>query len=82
MARKLKNRLLFLLTERERKLGKRIPQSEVARVVGVSNNTITNWIHNNVTKYEAPIVERLCDYFDCDLGDLLYFETIEDDSTS
>lgn len=74
MAIKLKNRLLILLTDKERKENRRISQTEVARAIGVSNHTIANWIRNDVTKIETSIVEGLCEYFQCDLTDLLYFE--------
>lgn len=79
--RKLKNRLLFLLTEKERKEGRRITQIEVARAIGISSNTMSSWVHNDITKFEAPIVERICDYFQCDVSDLLYFEVIEPDES-
>lgn len=73
------NRFLDLLMEKERTERRRISQSEVAREVKVANHTIANWMRDEVMKYEAPIVERLCDYFQCDLGDLLYFEYVESD---
>lgn len=45
--------------------------------MGVTNHTITSWIRNDVRKYEAHIIEGFCDYFDCDVGNLLYFDWIE-----
>jgi transcriptional regulator with XRE-family HTH domain len=65
------------MTEKERKEGRRISQSEVARAIDVSNNTIGNWIRNDIAKVEASIVEDLCTYFQCDLCDLLYLEDVE-----
>lgn len=82
MARKLRNRLLFLLTEKERAEGRRIPQAEVAKAIGVSNHTIGNWIRNDVAKVEASIVENLCEYFGCELWDLLYLEDESGDAKS
>lgn len=70
----LKNRLLMLIQERERTMNRRIKLKDLAEFVGVTNHTITSWIRNDVRKYEAHIIEGFCDYFDCDLGDLLYFE--------
>jgi putative transcriptional regulator len=78
MRRRLKNRLLLLLTEKERKEERRIKHVEIARAINISHNTIASWIRNDVTKFEAHVVEGLCDYFQCDLSDLLYFvETAE-----
>jgi DNA-binding Xre family transcriptional regulator len=71
---KLRNRLLILLHEKERKEGKRIKQAELARAVGVSSPTIAAWLTNDVTKFEAHIIEGLCAYFECSVGDLLYLE--------
>ncbi|MBC8098230.1 MAG: hypothetical protein H7Y11_02200, partial [Armatimonadetes bacterium] len=58
--RKLKNRFLILLTEKERQLGRRIPQSEVAREVDLNNHTVSNWIRNELNKFDTTIIERLC----------------------
>ncbi len=77
--RKIRNRLLELMQERERKIGRRIKQRDIAEFVGVSDHTIINWIRNTTTKYDGQILERLCDYFNCDIGDLLYFEWVEVD---
>jgi putative transcriptional regulator len=70
----LKNRLLILIQERERKISRRIKMKDLAEFVGVTNNTIRSWIQNDVRKYEAQIIEGFCEYFDCDVADLLYFE--------
>jgi DNA-binding Xre family transcriptional regulator len=73
MAYKLRNRVLFLLTEKERKEERRIKQLEIAKAIGVSHNTVASWIRNDVTKLEAHVIEGLCQYFECGLCDLLYF---------
>ena len=75
--RVLKNRLLILIQERERTINRRIKLKDLATFVGVTNHTITSWIRNEVRKNEAQIVEGFCDYFDCDVADLLYFERVE-----
>jgi hypothetical protein len=67
--RKMKNRLLELIQERERTIGRRVKQRA----------TIINWIRNDVSRFESRVVERLCEYFNCDVGDLLYFEWVEAD---
>jgi DNA-binding Xre family transcriptional regulator len=74
MSKKLKNRLLILIHEKERREDRRVRQSEIAKAIGVTNHTIGNWIRNDVTKFEAHVIEGLCAYFDCQVGDLLYLE--------
>lgn len=80
--RRVKNRLLELIQERERKIGRRVKQHDIAVFVGVSDHTIINWIRNETTKFDGQTIERLCDYFDCDIADLLYFEVVEVDNGS
>jgi DNA-binding Xre family transcriptional regulator len=82
--RKVRNRLLELIQERERKIGRRVKQHDIAQFIGVGDHTIINWIRNETTRFDALIIEGLCDYFSCDIADLLYFEEIEieDDEVS
>jgi DNA-binding Xre family transcriptional regulator len=75
--RVLRNRLLTLIQAREQKINRRVKLKDLAEFVGVTNNTITSWMRNDVRKYEAHIIEGFCDYFDCDVGDLLYFEMVD-----
>ena len=75
--RKVRNRLLELMQERELKIGRRLKQHDIAEFVGVSDHTIINWIRNDVSKYDGETIARLCDYFNCELSDLLYFEMVE-----
>jgi DNA-binding Xre family transcriptional regulator len=77
--RVLKNKLLLLIQERERQINRRIKLKDLAESVDVTNHTVTSWLRNDVRKYEAGIIEGFCNYFDCDIGDLLYFEYVEVD---
>jgi DNA-binding Xre family transcriptional regulator len=74
--RRLKNRLLQLIHERESKIGKRIKQHDIAEFAEVKDHTISAWVKNKITRFDAKVVESLCDYFQCDVGDLLYFEEV------
>ena len=77
--RKIRNRLLELIQEKERKLRQRLTQHEIAEAVGATDHTIKKWIENNVTRFDKHMIEGLCNYFNCDVGDLLYFEWVETD---
>lgn len=72
MAKRLKNRLLVLLTDKEKKEQRRISQSEVARAVKVTPSTISGWIYQEVSKLDEHVVIGLCEYFGCKLEDLIY----------
>jgi putative transcriptional regulator len=77
--RRVKNRLFDLIRQKELKEGRRITQKEIAEFAGVTEHTIINWIRNKTTRYDTLVIERVCDFFACDLCDLLYFEeTVED----
>jgi DNA-binding Xre family transcriptional regulator len=75
--RRLRNRLLELMQGLERIKGRRIKQRELAQFVGVTDHTIASWLRNDVTRYDSNVVEGICDYFNCDVGDLLYFEWVD-----
>ncbi len=76
MARKnkLRNRILLLVTEKERNIGRRITQKEIALDIGVSEQLIGRWMKNKVKQFDGETVEKLCTYFNCDVGELLYIE--------
>lgn len=74
----VKNRLLELMQERERKLGRRLRQHDIAVFANVSDHTIIHWIRNETSRFDGETIERLCAYFNCDIADLLYFELVDD----
>mgnify|MGYP001007701294 CR=1 FL=1 len=54
-----------LLGERKLKI------SDVIRDTGINRNTLTRLYYESVERYEADVLDRLCVYFGCPLGDLL-----------
>src|SRR5262245_19512541 len=79
---KLRNRLVDLLREKQKREGRKITYTEIANAAFTSVNVISQWAKNNVTRFDAPIVVRLCLYFECQVGDLLYLETIDSENDS
>jgi transcriptional regulator with XRE-family HTH domain len=77
--RQLRNRLLELMQRRERKENRRLTQHEIALYIGVTDHTISSWLKNDVTRFDRHVVEGLCEYFGCEVGDLLYLEWVEED---
>ncbi|MBZ0282967.1 MAG: helix-turn-helix transcriptional regulator [Anaerolineae bacterium] len=74
MTSRIRNRFLILLAEKEKREGRRIRNKEIAQVVGVTQHTVARWLKNEVDKVELPVLEAFCDYFACEVGDLLYIE--------
>lgn len=66
---------LSVLLERK---GLRI--AELARETRLNRSTITALCKNSATRVELPVMDRLCCYFGCRVGDL--FEYVPDESVS
>jgi putative transcriptional regulator len=65
----IKCHLSRLMGERKLKI------TDLARDTGVNRGTITRLYHETATRIELDVVEALCRYFECQVGDL--FEYIE-----
>jgi DNA-binding Xre family transcriptional regulator len=68
-----------LMQKHERKIGRRLKQRDVARAVGTADHTIMSWLRNEVSRYDSSMLERMCEFFECEIGDLLYLEWVEED---
>jgi len=78
MHKRIRNRVLFLLTEKERKEKRRIKRSELVAALNVSPNTITSWMKDDVTKIEDQVLIGWCEYFGCKLEELIYISDEEE----
>lgn len=45
--------------------------SDVARDTGINRNTLTRLYQETVERYDAEVLDRLCVYLQCPIGDLL-----------
>ena len=70
----MRNRLPVLMAEKQIKTNQIITAAVVARETGLSRQAIYKWIHGDVSEFREDIIERLCDYFECEVGDLLYID--------
>lgn len=70
----VRNNLVKLMGEKQAKSGEIVNLMKVAAESGVRHNILTRWARQEITRFDAPVVERLCDYFNCEPGDLLYIE--------
>lgn len=74
MAGKIRNRFFTLLGKKEQQLGRRITNTEISKATGISHPAVARWIRNEVTEAEFKVLAAFCEYFDCEIGDLLYIE--------
>jgi DNA-binding Xre family transcriptional regulator len=74
LAKQLRNKFIILLAYKEQQEGRRIPNKEIAEAVGVNEHTVSRWVKNEVNMINVQVLEAFCNYFECDVGDLLYME--------
>ena len=67
-------RLAVLMAERDPHLSQR----KLASDLGVSPTTINQLFGNKFKRIDVATVERLCNYFKCDVGDLLVMKSGEE----
>ena len=68
------NRLKILIAEKEFREKRKLPYRIVSEETGVSVNAITAYGTQNVARFDAPILEAFCKYFNCGVGDILFYE--------
>ncbi len=79
---KLRNKLLYLHTEKERRERRHISYAEISKATGISSSVISRWISEDIERFDSPVVVKLCDYFGCELNDLLYIDRSGDGEAS
>ena len=67
------NRVPELLAQ---KLGgeDKIVVQRVAQELKLTYSTAERWIKNDVTRADFPILEKWCEYLDCEVGDILVYK--------
>ncbi len=77
---KLKNNFEALLLKKYGVAGgARLPRQEkIAADTGLSQSTISMWMNDRVTRFDRDVIERLCEFFGCDVGDLLFIDRSEE----
>lgn len=51
--------------------GERLTQASLSEKTGIAASTISRLFNGSAQRYDAQTVERLCAFFDCQVGDLL-----------
>ena len=70
------NRMKILIAQKEFKEKRKLTYRVIAEETGLSIGTITSYLTQRAGRFDAPTLEKLCNYFDCQPGDLLtYSET-------
>jgi putative transcriptional regulator len=72
--KQVRNRFNELLAVKERKEARSISRRQIAEETGISLTSIHNWATNQVTRYDGLQIKTFCEYFNCNVGDLLIIE--------
>ena len=50
---------------------KRVTATEVAEKTGITRGTLRRLYHETAQRVDLDVLDKLCEYFDCEPGDLL-----------
>ena len=53
---------------------KRLTIADVSRDTGINRGVITRLYHETAIRVDLEVIEKICDYLECDLSDLLTIE--------
>ncbi len=79
MGGSVENRFRILLAQKATKEKQNIALMDVQRETGIAWSTLNSWANNHVSRYDSPVIQALCDYFDCQVGDLLVYDRQADE---
>lgn len=70
----LRTKFPALVAQKETIENRRISNVELAEVLEISDSSISRWRSGVVSSITHPMLMKMCKYFHCDVGDLLYIE--------
>lgn len=73
----IRNNLLVLIAQKSQRDKKRLTPRSLAIATGINPYTIYGILNNTLAEYPATALTKLCDYFDCQLSDLLVVEDVK-----
>lgn len=68
---RVENRFSELLARKERIERRRISRRMVAEETGISLTSVQNWATNSTTRFDDLQIIAFCNYFNCDIAELL-----------
>lgn len=69
----MRSNLDVLIAQRNQtqRVGRRVTLRSLSKELSISRYTIYALANNELDQYPKEVIEALCNYFDCDVGDLL-----------
>lgn len=72
----VRSQLRVLLAQKEQREGRSISLREVVRVTEVPISTVMGMANNTLKRVPLDELNTLCDYLDCEVGDMLKREEL------
>jgi putative transcriptional regulator len=69
----IKSKLKLLIVQRELDKNQKITYESLANEVGLSKTTLNRLAENKTERIDFLTLDKLCRYFECDVGNLLNY---------
>lgn len=66
-------RIKMQIAQKEEVEGRQISYDEISNKTGIAPSTISRWATNMATRYDADTLKSFCQFFNCQVGDLLVY---------
>jgi DNA-binding Xre family transcriptional regulator len=73
----VRNSYTELLAAKELRDNRRWTQADVSRTTGITTATLRNWAAQKVTIYNRRLLDVLCTFLECGVGELLYLAEVD-----
>lgn len=64
----------IVLTIEEYRLSRKISKNKIVLGAGVQRTQLQKYCQNKVARVDLGVLARLCDFFQCELSDLMHYE--------
>ena len=70
----IKNRIKILIAEKEIKENRKLTLRTISNEIGISTNSLVAYTNQDVVRFDAVVLDAFCKYFNCGVGDILFYE--------
>lgn len=65
------NRLPALIGEKQLRENRVVSVAEIVKATGLRKQTVYNWLHGGLSRYDADAIQAFCGFFKCTVDELL-----------
>lgn len=69
----IRSNLNLLRAQKETAEGRKLPYRVISEETGLSQGVLVRLMNSEFERIETPTLDALCQYFGCQVGDLLYY---------